>query len=340
MRTQLLRGRRRSVLCLSLCGVTLPAVLLAVVGCGAEEMEKTSQATYTSAPAASPPMSAAPTPPVAEEIARIGASLKNIASGAALPPSRISLEGMDKGGPPDAPGTGTAVVPASVVRKIVYNARITLVVENVVKLGEKVAKLVKESGGYISQSDESSYTSTQRQASWTVRVPVEKFDSFMASVGKMGELEQNHIDTQDVTQEYYDVEARIANKQQEEKRLQKHLDDSTGKLEDILAVERELTRVRGEIEQMQGRIRYLANVSAMCTVTISGSEVRNYKPPIRPTFATQISRTFQGSIDHLIGFGKAIVLFAVAVIPWLPLVLIAAIPFLWAVRRAFRALPA
>src|SRR4051812_49495921 len=109
------------------------------------------------------------------------------------------------------------------------------------------AALVEANGGYISETNAVSYSQQQRQATWKVRVPVDRFDAFLAEVGRLGELQKNHLDSQDVTQEYYDLDARIANKQQEEKRLLKHLADSTGKLEDILAVERELSRVRGEI---------------------------------------------------------------------------------------------
>ena len=119
---------------------------------------------------------------------------------------------------------------------------------------------------------------------WKIRVPVEKFDSLLAILTQLGELQQTHTESEDVTQEYYDIEARIANKQKEEKRLQKHLDESTGKLEDILAVERELTRVRGEIEQMQGRIRYLSNITALSTITLTATEIKTTPRPRHPHF--------------------------------------------------------
>jgi tellurite resistance protein len=60
-------------------------------------------------------------------------------------------------------------------------------------------------------------------------------------------------DAQDVTEEFYDVDARLRNKRVEEQRLVEHLKKSTARLQDILAVEREISRVRGEIEQMEGR---------------------------------------------------------------------------------------
>ncbi len=249
------------------------------------------------------------------------------------------LHGIDAASPARASGpagAGEVEAPPALPRKIIYNAQIALVVESLNGFEAKVNALVKGAEGYISQTDQSSVTDAQRNASWTIRVPVERFDTFLAAVSRLGELQRSHLDSQDVTMEFYDIEARIANKQKEETRLLKHLADSTGKLEDILAVERELTRVRGEIEQMQGRIRYLGNLSALSTVTLTVSEVRDYVPPIRPTFAGQVARTFHESLETLIGFGKGTVLFAVAIAPWLPLVLFLALLFRWGLGKIFR----
>ena len=105
---------------------------------------------------------------------------------------------------------------------------------------QAILRLIKANNGFVAESDHSSLTSTQRQAMWRVRVPVDQFDAFVESVSRLGEVKQQHIGSQDVTAEFVDIEARIRNKQEEEKRLLKHLSDSTGKLEDILAVEREI----------------------------------------------------------------------------------------------------
>ena len=234
----------------------------------------------------------------------------------------------------------TPAVPATaaVARKLVYNAQVSLIVENLTSVEQKLQTLVKSTGGYIADTESVGQARSRRHATWKARVPVEKFDSFLATVIELGELERNHVDSQDVTQEYYDIDARIKNKQQEEKRLQKHLDESTGKLTDILAVERELTRVRGEIEQMQGRIRYLTNVSALSTVTITVTEIKNYTPPVAPTFAAQISRTFSNSVENLVRFGRTVVLAVVAITPWVPILVVVALMLLWLARRLRKAL--
>jgi hypothetical protein len=234
--------------------------------------------------------------------------------------------------PGDATRGKEAPTPPALPRKIIYNAQVELMVESMAATTDALVRLVSESGGYISDSDRQSFSQDHQRATWKVRVPVDRFDAFLARVSRLGELQKTHLDSQDVTQEYYDLEARIANKQEEEKRLLKHLADSTGKLEEILAVERELSRVRGEIEQMQGRIRYLANLTALSTVTVTATELKDYTPPVSPTFGTQIARSFLGSAGQLVEFGKLMVLMVAALLPWLPVALVLALPLWWAVR--------
>jgi Domain of unknown function (DUF4349) len=221
---------------------------------------------------------------------------------------------------------------AAVPRKIIYDARVDLLVDSLGTTEQAVLDLIKEHDGFLAESDQASVTSTQRKATWRVRVPVDHFNVFLAAVCRLGEVRQNHLGSQDVTEEYYDIAARIRNKQEEEKRLLKHLADSTGKLEDILAVERELSRVRGEVEQMQGRLRFLANRTELSTINIEAMERKDYKPPIAPTFPTQLGRTFFNSVDNLFAFGKATAMVAVALAPWLPLLFAGIFILRWLIR--------
>ncbi|MBY0396092.1 MAG: DUF4349 domain-containing protein, partial [Thermoleophilia bacterium] len=89
--------------------------------------------------------------------------------------------------------------------------------------------------------------------------------------------------------------------------------------------------------QMQGRLRYLANLSALSTVTITVVEVKDYTPPEAPTFATRIRRTFDRSLADLTAFGEGLILSLVAIVPWLPLIAVAAFTLLWGGRRLIRA---
>jgi hypothetical protein len=269
----------------------------------------------------------------AAEYERGSAKTQSYAAGASAPGATTT--GPNAAADKPAGATGEAIPPA-VPRKIIYNAQITLVAESLTTVEAELTRLVAESGGYVAETDVSGVSHERRQGSWKVRVPADRFSSFVAAVGKLGEMQQSHVDSQDVTQEYYDLEARISNKQQEEKRLLKHLDETTGKLEDILTVERELSRVRGEVEQMQGRLRFLANLTSLSTITITATELKHFTPPVEPTFAAQVGRTFRESFRLLTDFAKGVVLVVVAAAPWIAVLALVAIP-IWLLVRIRRA---
>src|SRR5262245_15959646 len=125
-------------------------------------------------------------------------------------------------------------------RKIIYDARIDLLVDSINATEQAISGLIGAHEGFLAESDQSSFAQNQRRATWRVRIPVAHFHAFTSAVARLGEVRQNHVGSQDITEEFMDLEARIRNKREEEKRLLKHLADSTGKLEDILAVEKEL----------------------------------------------------------------------------------------------------
>ena len=246
--------------------------------------------------------------------------------GAALPdPATPAEQPADQ---TKAPGE-----PARSVRKIIYDARIELVVDSLNATESAILRLIKENEGFLAESDQTSVTQNQRQATWRVRVPVTHFEKFTSAVARLGEVRKNHVGSQDVTEQFVDLEARIRNKREEEKRLLKHLADSTGKLEDILAVEREITRVRGEAEQMEGKLRFLADRSELSTITIEANEWKDYKPPVAATFQTQMGRTFMRSVEALFEFGKAIALVLIALAPWIPLIVIWLFVMRWLIRH-------
>jgi hypothetical protein len=240
-----------------------------------------------------------------------------------------------RGGAAGQVATGALVQAAATTpRKIIYTATVDAVVENLSTAQAELVRLVKRSSGYIAETNVGGQAGDQRTGTWKVRVPVEQYESFMAGATRLGELRSIDSKSQDVTAEFYDVAARISNKQVEERRLLRHLESSTGKLSEILQVERELSRVRGEIEQLQGRIRVLSNLSSLTTVTLTLREIKNYVPPKPPTFATELSRSFLGSLDALGQALKALLFTIVALLPWLVAGAIVLLPLrAWLRRR-------
>jgi hypothetical protein len=243
---------------------------------------------------------------------------------------------------PEAPAT---TLGPAIARKIIYDAQVDLVVESVDPIAKKMTSLVQDARGYIAEQNVTGSPGSLRSIHWRIRVPVEQFDSFVDSVVALGELERNNRTSQDVSDQYYDLEARIKNKKVEEQTLNKILQERSGKLEDVLKIEIELSRVRGEIEQLEGKIRVLENLSSLATLTINIREREKYEPsaPVVASFSTRIGRTWDSSITSLIDLGKAIVLLAVSWAIWIPLYLIGAIVvwlFLrWLYRVFIRNLP-
>jgi hypothetical protein len=252
---------------------------------------------------------------------------------AAARPELASAPAADA--PSTAPTPPGAVAPPAMPRKIIYNGYVDLVVDDLSVVESRLMALLKGRNGYVSETNVSGSPGSQRTGAWKVRVPAEHFSELMAAVAKLGELRSNRIDSQDVSEEFYDVEARIAVKKQEEKRLLKILDEATGKLKDILEVEKELSRVRSEAERMEGRLRWLSHNSALSTISLTVTEIKGYQPPVAPTYAQQVTRRFQSSMESVGEFLVQASLLVVGIVPWLVVIVPAIIA--WLVFRRFRA---
>lgn len=224
-------------------------------------------------------------------------------------------------------------------RKIKHTADIALVVEEFDKAASAVSSLVQAQGGYVAQSEVLGSAGMPRSGRWRVRVPADRLDAFVDAVAKLGVPERRTTDSEDVTARYVDLDARLKNKKAQEETLRGYLQEkkATAQLKDILTVEQELARVRGEIEQMEGELRLLTNLTDLATATVSVREVKNYVPPETPKFSTDVTRMFARSLEALQNLGKFVVLLAVAVAPWLPLggliALAVSVPLVRARRR-------
>ena len=157
----------------------------------------------------------------------------------------------------------------------------------------------------------------------------------------LGELEQNKRTSQDVTEQFYDIEAHIKNKKAEEKSLTKILDERTGKLEDVLRIETELSRVRGEIEQLEGKIRVLENLSSLATLTLSVREREKFEPP--PPAVGRLSHPGRADLGELAAWPdqsrQGVILWAVDWVLWIPLLVVAGLLTWVLLRTLFRLLP-
>ncbi|HWB13467.1 MAG TPA: DUF4349 domain-containing protein [Pirellulales bacterium] len=205
----------------------------------------------------------------------------------------------------------------AVVRKIVYTAEVDLVCDDFPDVVQRLESLVTASGGFVADSRLFGSSGTPRRGEWKLRLPTARFDTLLADLKRLAEVRNVHITSDDVSAEYYDVDARIRNKQQEESRLLRLLDDRTAKLEEVLSVEREISRVRGEVEQLQARLRVLANLTELATVTVRIEEVQGYRPDTEASFAVRLVRSVRQSLQTLLGASQAAAIAFAVALPWL-----------------------
>ncbi len=230
----------------------------------------------------------------------------------------------------------------AVARKIIYKAQVEVIVEDFEKASADLLRLVKERpGGYVAKSDLQGTPGSPRVGVWTVRVPVDHFETFLSAVSTLGELRHSSTDSQDITDAYYDLQAHIKNDEVREKGLQKlYLDRASGsKLEDLLAVDRELSAVRGKIDAEKGQMQRWDKETELATAVVTLRDRRAYVPPLVPDFGTSVGRTFQGSVEALVTFGKFLVLAAVALAPWRAVLAVLAAPLVVVWRRRRRPRP-
>lgn len=168
-------------------------------------------------------------------------------------------------------GTGSLV---SVDRKTITSVDMSLEVEDVPGAIEQIAATARASGGYVSGS--SVYVHTYDQNTWrdgyiTVRIPEAGHPEFLDEVSQLGEVTSRSVSSQDVTEEYIDVNARLENLKRQEQRLHEVLNMSRT-VEEVLSVEKEIERVRGEIDSLTGRLNYLNDRVEYSTISIRLTE--------------------------------------------------------------------
>lgn len=167
----------------------------------------------------------------------------------------------------------------------------------------KIRELAAKSGGYITNSSISGGKDQIRQASIEIKIPNTQYDQAVGSLSSIGKVETVNSNAQDVGEEFVDVTARVTNARRLEERLIDLLARRTGKLDEVLRVERELGRVREEIERYEGHLRYLTARVAMSTLAINVHE----PPPIIEPGRSPIADAFRSAWQNFVAMLAAVI---------------------------------
>jgi hypothetical protein len=214
-------------------------------------------------------------------------------------------------------------------RKIILNYTISLEVKNFVVSLETVKQLAESSGGYVFNSTRAGDESGSVLGRISIRVPSGKANMVMKGIRGLGRVESENSTAEDITEEYVDLEARLNNAKSSEARLL-GLYRQAGKLSDVLAVEKELTRVRGDIESFEAKKKNWDILTEMVTIEISLHEPSGGFPSGHRFWST-IKGAFGKAVEVIADSLHALIIFVAEALPWLAV--FGPIAYLLVVRR-------
>jgi anti-sigma factor RsiW len=174
-------------------------------------------------------------------------------------------------------------------------AGITLTTKEFDKTRASLEEILKRHSGYLGDLKVNAPAESGRTLTATLRIPAPQLESALSEMKKLGRVEDESQGGEEVTQQYVDLEARLANGIHTEQRLTEILRTRTGKLQDVLKVELEIDRVRGEIEQMQAEKKELSKRVAFATLNTTVKE--EYFAKLQGTPPSTRSRFRNAAVD-------------------------------------------
>ena len=157
-------------------------------------------------------------------------------------------------------------------RKLIRNAQVELEIVSFDAAVQKITAFANEERGYVETTNSEKQANGKLRGTVVVKVVPENLDRFAQRIRDLGELKNQTLGTEDITKAYFDTDSRLKNARVMEQRLIDMLKKKSDDINDLLQVERELGRVREQIEQMQGELKYWDSQVQFATVTIQLTE--------------------------------------------------------------------
>jgi hypothetical protein len=220
---------------------------------------------------------------------------------------------------------------------IARNVRLQILVTDVDRARGLVDQEVANRQGVIARLEVGGDRASGRTLSATVKIPAASLGEVLAIFRQLGRVQSERQSSEDVTAQSVDLDARLTNARRTEQRMTAVLANRTGRITDVLEVERELARVRGEIEQMEAERAQLAGRVAMAAIDLSISEARlAAATPDTPSAGQYLANAFRDGLRNSLELCLAMLSFVLQVAPSaLLIVTVAGLPMLlW--RRSRR----
>jgi hypothetical protein len=249
---------------------------------------------------------------------------------AEMPPGEADLSGEENtssgwyAGNKDDVADITSELVSQMGSKIIKSGYLAMETLDFEETTSEIIRKVQQAGGFIASSNiqgwsrEDVKNKPMRQAHYKVRIPSGKFEQFITDAGELGNVTRNESWGEDVSSQYFDTEARLKSLTIQEDRLLTILSKAE-QLTDIIELERELSSIRYEIENLTGTLRKYDNLVAYSTLELDIREVREIKEveeePV--TLWGKMVNIFRNSIKSVGEIAEGMLLFIIGAIPFL-----------------------
>jgi hypothetical protein len=207
----------------------------------------------------------------------------------------------------------------NIERKIVRNADLELEANAPEEAQNKIAAIAESKGGFVIESNQSSsdeHSGIRDMITMTVRVPAAKFNESLDEIRKTSSrVRSENVKGEDVTEEFIDIEARLKTQKALEEQFLEIMKRSNS-VQDALNIQREIANVRGEIEKIEGRRKFLENQSSLSTIKLRIESPAAFSSNSSGFFA-QVKQSFGRGFDAALSFILVLITMAIALLPFL-----------------------
>ncbi len=217
---------------------------------------------------------------------------------------------------------------------IVRTAALSLTTKEFDKARGGMEEILKRHGGYMGQLNVSAPSESGRSLTATLRVPSDQLDATLGELKKLGRVEGESQNGEEVTQQYVDLQARITNARNTEDQLTDILRNRTGKLSDVLAVEEEISRVRGEIERMEAERKNLAHQVDFATVSTTLTE--EYEDQLQAVPVSTFTRIRNAAVEGYTSVTEGVISVVLFLFAYGPSILVLGALVFFPVRAVWR----
>lgn len=236
----------------------------------------------------------------------------------------------EKGEPEENRDEDSVAASADVsIRKLVKNVDTTIQVDNIKASHDSILKQAETIGGYLVSSDISDYEGREFYYI-SVRVPAEKLQEFLGYLDGLGKVIRQNINTEDITEQYYDAQARLDNALIQEAQLQDIMKQAKT-VDEILKVKQQLDSVQERIEQLKGQLKLWDQLTDMSLVNIELQPTRETAAVSKYVewdmlsgneMAIRIRNGFVSTLNFIVNLVLSLVIFIISALPAIFIIII------------------